>query len=129
MDSIGLTRRSICRNGTCSQYLLRLLAIDAVCRSPRQAHTSLRRGASRIEPLLAESAAMAEAVRPGRLIIEIQFLEAQIESPNYIDNQLGVLFGLVDHFFPFSPLTLSTSSIVMCQPLILLNNKPAQGSR
>ena len=45
---------------------------------------------------------MAEAVRPGRLIIEIQFLEAQIESPNYIDNQLGVLFGLVgtfSHFF------------------------------
>lgn len=49
------------------------------------------------------AAAMAEAVRPGRLIIEIQFLEAQIESPNYIDNQLGVLFGLVGSFLSLLP--------------------------
>jgi hypothetical protein len=48
--------------------------------------------------VLVHAAAVAKAVRPSCFVIEIQFLEAQIESPNYFDNQLVVLFSFMGTF-------------------------------
>src|SRR6267154_284375 len=75
--------------------------------------------------MLMQAASMAETICPARLIIEIQILETQIECPNYLDNQLVVLFSFMGTFSHFPSLLSPLCEFYILNSYVVISKNPS----